>query len=108
MAFDFDSLSYLDLDADGLVTEQDINHYGLANGEMFYAMEVSQDMLFDRHSLDFNGNMIVDRYESDFNQNQVIDTIEFKHINTTMNYDLNIDGRIDEIDAALATVLFQK
>lgn len=108
MAFDFDAIDHLDTNFDGIVTEQDINQYGLMNGQTFLALDMNQDMIFDQYQFDLNENMQLDHLEFDINNNKLIDSIEFQQLNTMMQHDVNHDGRFDAADVALANVLLPK
>lgn len=108
MAFDFDAIDHLDTNFDGIVTDQEINQYGLINGHGFLALDMNQDMMYDKYQWDLNGNMQIDRLEFDVNNNHLIDSMEFKHLNTMMNIDINNDGKYDAADIALASVLLPK
>lgn len=108
MAFDFDAIDHLDTNFDGIVTDQDINQYGLMNGKGFLALDMNQDMIYDQYQFDLNENGQIDHLELDSNGNQLIDSIEFQQLNTTMQHDVNNDGKFDAADAALASVLLPK
>lgn len=108
MAFEFDAIDHLDTNFDGIVTDQDINQYGLMNEHGFLALDMNQDMIYDKYQWDLNGNMQVDKFEFDLNNNHLIDSMEFKQLNTTMTIDINNDGKLDAADVALASVLLPK
>jgi hypothetical protein len=108
MAFDFDPFSHLDMDFNGLVDESDLQMYELNNGNTFSLIDLNHDSFMDQYQMDLNNDLQIDSYQVDLNHNDIIDKYEFNHMGTSFNYDLNHDGRVDELDSALATAIFPK
>lgn len=108
MAFDFDPFSHLDMNFDQVVDAQDLSMYELQQGNGMDLLDLNHDSFIDQHQLDLNNDVHIDSFQPDLNGNTTLDQYEFNHIGTTFNYDLNHDDKVDEMDMALATVLFPK
>lgn len=108
MAFDFDPFSHLDMNFDQVVDASDLKLYELSNGNGMDLLDLNHDMLLDQFQSDLNSDGEIDVFQADLNGNGVLDKFEFNHMNTTLEYDINDDNQIDELDKALATILISK
>ena len=108
MAFDFDPFSHLDMNFDQTVDGTDLQMYEFANGNGFDLLDLNHDAMLDQFQIDLNLDNQIDSFQADLNGNTMIDQFEFNYMGTIFNYDLNNDGKIDELDSALATNLFPK
>jgi hypothetical protein len=108
MDLDFDPFSNLEMDFDHVVDAHDIQMYEFTNGHGFDLLDLNHDHLLDQYQVDLNLDHQIDAYQADLNGNHILDKYEFNHFGTTLNYDINGDNQVDELDMALATTLFPK
>jgi hypothetical protein len=108
MAFDFDPFSHLDLNFDQMVDANDLQMYEFTHGNGFDLLDLNHDNLLDQYQIDLNFDNQIDSFQADLNGNTLIDKYEFNNLGTTLNYDIDQNGKVDEMDMALATNLFPK
>jgi hypothetical protein len=107
MAFDFDPFSHLDIDFNGIVSENDLEFFELQHGHSPILNDLNHDTIPDfLQQLDINIDGILDKFQVDIDNNSVIDKFEETQMGTKLIYDLNGDGKVDYIDEALARILF--